>query len=397
MPMKPQKKPITRDKMTGIIVLAVAILILLSLLIGGVGKSKKGNDDKTENPTSQDTQQEQGENAPELWETTDGPVIEDYEDTSSYLEQDAVYKNDKVLKFTYNDAGDSISIGAAINKNSDILYLNPVASIATKEEPVGFIMTPSRCDILYANPNFKPSYEGENAGKSNFIIWETYDSVASAEYQDDENYGIGWANDILYDGKMEEGTTIDIRAIVLRTGRLLTIAKAEIVFNQKSGSYEIKSLRSADVKDNGEMSEEDRTILLNNAVSIAANKDYGPNDPLISEDWRENAVSKGIVEKVSSMYFYKCLDYQENLKYSDAVSNKLDNIYAVSIPYPEGGFMTMYFSPEAPVIRPNVPLDNMVEVPLILDEPSIPLNYFARDIFMPISKTSQYTPYGFYS
>lgn len=145
------------------------------------------------------------------------------------------------------------------------------------------------------------------------------------------------------------------------------------------------------------MSEEDRTILLNNAVSIAANKDYGPNDPLISEDWRENAVSKGIVEKVSSMYFYKCLDYQENLKYSDAVSNKLDNIYAVSIPYPEGGFMTMYFSPEAPAIRPNVPLDNMVEVPLILDEPSIPLNYFARDIFMPISKTSQYTPYGFYS
>ena len=395
MPMKPQKKPITREKMTGIIVLAVAILVLLSLLISGIGKSKKGNNDKTENPTFEDTQQ--GENAPELWETAGGPVIEeDYEDSSSYLEQDAVYKNDKVLKLTYNDEGDSISIGAAINKNSDILYLNPSASVATAEEPIGFIMTPSRCDILYANPNFKPSYEGENAGKSNFIIWETYDSVASAEYQDDENYGIGWANDILYDGKMEEGTTIDIRAIVLRTGRLLTIAKAEIVFNQKSGSYEIKSLRSADVKDNGEMSTEDRAILLRNAAAIAANKDYGPNYPVIPEEWKETAAAQGVVEKVSSLYFYKCLDYQEHLKYSDAVTFDIENIYAVSIPYPEGGFMTMYFSPEAPEIQPNVIVDSAV-VPLELEETSTPLNYFARDIFMPSSQNSPYTPYGYYS
>lgn len=404
MAVKRQKQPMTKNKMTVMIVAAVAVVVALCVLIGGTGKNNK-KDSEVDNQTSQqpetpddDMTPDGSSEEPEPWE--EGPQMEpDFGEASEVLETDATYKNDKVLTYTYNEAGDSISLGANLSKNGDLLYLNPVTSVATVEEPVGFILVPDRCYLQYANANFMAATQGDNAGKANFVIQDTYDSVVPSEYQNDKAYGVGWANDILYDGKQQEGTTIEIRVIILRTGKLLTLARAEIDFNERTGSYELRSLRSADVRDNGEMSEEERTALVNNAFSIALNKYYGPKDPELTEEWRESAVAGAFVEKVSSMYFDKCMDVQDNLKYSDAVSSGLTDIYAVSIPYPDGAFMTMYFSPQAKEIIPNIPkeISNKIDQELVLQELPTPNNYFGRDIYQPLSKTSPYTPYGFYS
>ena len=401
MAVKRQKQPMTKGKLAAMLIAGVAVIGVICLLIGRSGGEKNPQEEQppVDQPTSSQQEPEQPSATPDDEPWNVGPELPpDFEDTNDVFEADAQYKNKTVLTYTYNDAGDFISVGVDLGETKDMLYLCPVASVATPDNPVGFFLSASRCDIQCSSVNFMDSHSGDNASQANFVIQDTYDSLAPSIYIDENDYGVGWMNDVLYDGKQQEGAIVDIRAIDLNTGGLLTICRAEIGYNTKSNTYELVSLRSADVRENGAMSEADRTILLNNAVTILENKDYGPAEPLLTEDWRATAVANGIVEKVNTLYFDKCLSHLEELTFSSKLAKKYDTIYAVSIPYPETGFMTLYFSPDAPAIVTTAPLENLVEVPLVLDESaSVMMNYFARDIYYPYAKQTSYTPYGYWS
>lgn len=395
-----KKKPMTKQRALGILAACFGGLVVLTLLVSGLsGKGKdKPAPDVSDKPAVdvQPSADESNEDWRDNEIVSDSVEAEGEDNATAGLVTDAAYKNDKMVTYAYNADGDTITFGVA-SGDSDMVYLNPVASSATEKQPVGFYLTSERCPLVYSNNNWS-SYDSWGTERGlNFIVHHSYDELIPAAYTSNKDYGVGWRNDFLVDGKMDTGTTIYVRAVQIRSGKMLALCKVNITYDESSKSYYILSVENADVAATGEMNASDRTELLDKAFTIALNKEFGPTDPEYTEDFRETAIAGGFVQKMQTLYFPKVLDYAGNTRTSTRFTDIYGDVYAVTIPGPEYAFLTMYFSADAPDTPPISGFEELVTTPLeVYPITSLGLKYFAQDLYYPRGQNIVVAPGGYY-
>ena len=191
----------------------------------------------------------------------------DYEDNSDY-ESLGNYMNDRILTYDYGSG--TISIGVDLGVQ-DYLYLNPVCSEASAEpgKQVGFFITASspRLDISYAEG--AAATEELNAQEANLVmLGQTYDTAAPAGYKSAENFGVRWERDTMEINEDDGGTTLYIRAVNLSSGELIAMCKATIVYDAATDTHHLDTLTSSDVVDTGEMTQEEKSALVQDAITF---------------------------------------------------------------------------------------------------------------------------------
>lgn len=405
MPKNSKRKPLSKNQMLALVVAGVGAVCVLALAVSFFAG---GRDEPLEpQPPVSSSQKTQGTTeGPDLGDDCEMPPkpdntepIEDFEDTSHGYEENGNCINDKVLTYVYNDAGDSISVGASLQSRANTIYLNPSASIATPEKPVGFYISTDRVPPLYAQEDWKELSEMVDLQESNFIIKLAHDQLKPASYRDDKNFGISWTNDYLEDGMMDTGCTVYLRAVSLRGGKLLATLKATIEFNTDTSTYELTALDNADVSATGELTEEQRTGLLEAAFALAENDYYGSQEPEVTMDEHDEAIAGGFVQKVDSGYFNKAINMKREVVYSQRliINSHIEDLYAVSFPCREGSYMTYYFSPQA---KPPVPWahsaeayleENVVDLTVYTD-----MNPLMYDYYYPYNRTIRPGPGGYF-
>jgi len=248
------------------------------------------------------------------------------------------------LVYQYNENGDAITLGADLGSTDSMLYLNPVASITDEGRKVGFYISSSRVPVEIEEGTWQDLNAGINSSSSNFVINWTYDELIPANYVSETQFGVGWVNDTLYDGKQDTGADLYIRAIDLGTHQMLAIFKATIIFDPDTGCYALDSVQGNDVARTGELTMEDRTALLSDAYDLVSNETYGPNalaaNHMASTD-RDWAISNGFVEYLGKdrMYFNKCLTTVRRASLSSKQWKYYSDIFAVTIPEESGRFI----------------------------------------------------------
>ncbi len=339
-------------------------------------------------------------NVPRPTNTED--VFTDYEYTGSNYEKDAVYVNDQILPMIYQADGSTISVGLGEASVSDGLYLNLHESSGKK---MGYYISSSRNDVLF-NPTleYSPLDSEQNASYSNFLIDRTYDQLVPAEGEN-----LCWANDILYDGKTNAGTTLNVRAINLSTGALESTFKIEIGF--ENDTYLIKSISSTDSVLTGDMTQEDHDAIVTHALALAQNQFLDLSPSAISELGGRDLESYLIhskVEKVDSPYFNRVLTPPSGrMALSYRFAERYSDIYAVTLSAGEGDSFTLYYAADvndsleellqedlADLFPDGVPED--VEIPDLSPVTSKELRFFAYDLFAPTS-TSVPAPSGYFN
>lgn len=327
----------------------------------------------------------------------------DYEYTGSNYENGAVYRNNNVLSLIYDDAGNTISVGLDKAEVSDGLYLNFQESTGSK---MGYYISSTRNDVII-NPLLK--YESidseQNMPYSNFIINRTYDQLAPAEGEN-----LCWANDILFDGKENTGTILNIRAINLSYGgTLVATFQAEISF--ENGEYRLKSLKSTDTAVTGEMSQEDHDALVTHALALVTN-DFLDLDASARSDFQgytpETVLACSKVEKVDNMYFAQVLTPPAGrMARSHRFSDKYNDIYAVTLSVDGGDSFTMYYSPDVDASLEELLLEDTkdlfpdgipdgVILPDLSPVTEKGLRFFAFDLYSPDS-VSVPAPTGYFN
>lgn len=264
----------------------------------------------------------------------------DYEDNSDY-ESLGNYMNDRILTYDYGSG--TISIGVDLGVQ-DYLYLNPVCSEASAEtgKQVGFFITASspRLDISYAEG--AAATEELNAQEANLVmLGQTYDTAAPAGYKSAENFGVRWERDIMEINEDDGGTTLYIRAVNLSSGELIAMCKATIVYDAATDTHHLDTLTSSDVVDTGEMTQEEKSALVQDAITFM--QGTGNFTPPSEADWT-NAAATAKVEHVPEPYFTQFSDTEgQPVRSFDFPYNRCE-IWAVNLQFPSG-FITVYFAP----------------------------------------------------
>lgn len=318
----------------------------------------------------------------------------DWEQNNETVEPGATYTNDRCFSYNYDPDGAFISVGVNTDEETDMVYLNPQASVTGfPDSKIGFYITPSRGDLVYAYEGSGSKDEGENAKHQFFVIDWAYDELTPVDYTDHENFGIGWANNFLEDGKMYEGAEIYIRAIDLsHRNRMLAAAKATIIYDSKSQTYRLAGLQSNDAVSAGELTAEESAELAGRAYDLASNRRYGPNQSIANSlrlfGTKEAAVEKAVVEFLGSRTYFPYLINRSNQStLSSVYTNRFDDIFAVTIPVEETGFITMYYSASAPQMSLNIGDEENTTGVDISPATSRALNFFAMDFFNPETRS----------
>lgn len=324
----------------------------------------------------------------------------EWEQNNGMTEPDAAYANIGYYSYNYDPYGAFICVGVKTDEETDMVYLNPQASVTGfPDSRIAFYLTPSRGDLVYSTESYSGKNDGKNAGRKFFVTDWVYDELMPVEYIDSEDYGVGWCNNYLYDGKMHEGADIYIRAVDLsHRNRLLATAKATIIFDEQTKTYRLSGIQSTDVSATGELTAEERAELVSRAYDYASDLRYGPSASIANSlqvvGTKEEAVAKATVEFLGNKtYFPKLFNTSEQLMLSSIYTNRFDDIFAVSIPVKEKGFITMYYSAEAPQLsylgkdldRANE--GDMEGLPDLTPATSLELNYFGIDFYNPETRS----------
>lgn len=355
--------------------LLVAI-ILAYLLFGGKGPSQT-----TETPKETETTttpistpvptlnvddgfiSDGGTPSPEM---TVPPIEDDFteEDASHSFDASVKYVNNRVLKWQYNDKGDYISVGVNNPSDDRYLYINPHVSIEenlvhSKGKEVGFYIVSTRCPVFCdAETRFEGEFSEQNEPHSSFLINKAYDELKPAAYNDKNHFGVAWANDVLYDGQLDVGTTLYIRAISLNEGmNLLASVQVDICVDDH-GRYYIDDIKDLDAVRTGYLSEEDKAELLDRAYDCVSNVEYGPVSSaaksLTEANDRQGIIADAFVEYYGDRtYFNNCVSYFGHLITKKQLNYSFHGIYAVTFNVPwsfsnvESGYLTVYYSADA--------------------------------------------------
>lgn len=318
----------------------------------------------------------------------------EWEQNNGMTEPDAAYANIGYYSYNYDPYGAFISVGAKTDENADMVYLNPQASVTGfPDSKIAFYLTPSRGDLVYSSESYSGKNDGDNADRKFFATDWAYDELMPVEYIDSENYGVGWCNNYLHDGKMREGADIFIRAVDLsHRNRLLATARATIVFDEQTKTYRLSGLQSTDVSATGELTAEERTELISRAYDFASNLRYGPSQSIANSlqqvGTKEEAVEKATVEFLGNRtYFPRLFDSSQQSVLSSIYTNRFDDIFAVSIPVKEKGFLTLYYSSAAyPLSLDAQDEDNVTGIDFS-QVTSRGLIYFGADYYNPETRS----------
>ena len=338
--MKTDRVKVLLRLFAGVVVLAALCLMVIFVMRGC--SPEEGSQVTETSPAYSELPVIDGTDAPAPIETEAGGIVDysDSEDNSAYGSL-GNYANDRVL--TYNYGSGSISLGVADLGIQDYLYLNPVCSEAKAEEgrQVGFFITCSSPRLDISGTEGASVREGRNVNAANFVMLDqTYDTAVPAAYEDAENYGVRWEQDVLEVNEDDGGTTLYIRAINLSNGKLLAMCKVTIVYDAFSDTHYLSSLTSSDVVDTGEMSLADKSALVEAAVTFM--QGTGNFSPPSEESWTA-AMETAKVEHVPAPYFTKFSD--SNGQQAKAYHYSNCEIWAVNLQFPTG-VITVYFAPQ---------------------------------------------------
>lgn len=319
----------------------------------------------------------------------------EWDQNNEAAEPGATYSNVGYFSYEYDPYGAFLCVGVKTDVEANMVYLNPKATVSGfPDTKIGFYITPSRGDISYAYEGYAGKNDGENANHQYFAIDVTYDELTPADYVDSENYGIGWRNNFLDDGKMYEGADIYIRAIDLTHGnKMLTTAKATIVWDEQAKTYKLAGLKNADVAYTGEITAEERNELVSRAYALASNPRYFSNQSVANSlnivGSREEAEAKAIVQYLGdTTYFSNMVSTSGQSRLSSMYTDQFSNIFAVTIPVAEKGFITLYYSPDAWQMSYDVDdPDNSTGIDLS-PITSLGLNFFGTDLYNPETRNS---------
>ena len=138
--------------------------------------------------------------------------------------------------------------------------------------------------------------------------------------------------------------------------------------------------------------------MLNRAYDLILDENFGPQNSYdLTEDDKDELLETAIVEKVPSTYFQRFISmYGRTAKSSQF---RFEDIYAVSFKIGEWGFITMYYSPDAPYIEDIEP-GNPDEEYIAFDRTpitSLDLKYFGYDPISLYSKNPKLYPAGYFN
>lgn len=405
------KKPISTKTLGFILAAAVTLLVVFCLLFIKLNEKKDG-------PIGTETPPVQSETASPLPSESEplaspsqpfepgyrepgfDPTMEPIEPTEEDLEnmeknneqynQEARYINNGYYYYDYDQYGDYMSVGVDAG-DSNMIYLNPQAYVyGCPDAKVGFYITATRGNIIMANENWAGVSDGENASHQYFMINWTYDELVPADYQDSQGFGIAWQDNFLEDGQYA-GADIYIRAIDLSNRyKLLTVAKATIAYDPEANTYRLSGVWNEDVSATGQMSAEDRAELVSRAYDLATNKVYFPNQVVVNKlsalGTKEEITGQAIVEYLGkTLHFPEFSSASGRPVRSSYYADWFDDIYAVSLPVREKGFITLYYSADAEPLSesPLAPAD----VVDISPATSLGLNFFGTDFYCPETRT----------
>ena len=72
------------------------------------------------------------------------------------------------------------------------------------------------------------------------------------------------------------GTTLYIRAVNLSSGELIAMCKATIVYDAATDTHHLDALTSSDVVDTGEMTQDEKSVLVQDAITFMQGRGISP-------------------------------------------------------------------------------------------------------------------------
>ncbi len=218
----------------------------------------------------------------------------------------------------------------------------------------------SRVPLLYQEGEWTKKEDPLNEGCYNFLIKEddtTKMMVRPATYKDKKNFGIAWANDILYDGFQNEGATLYIRVYNLDEMRhLIALCRVNIEYSPERSCYYIESVTGGDVLNTGEVTEEERAELVQRSIDLLLNNAYAPWSKFgyEYEDFSGLGPMSTFVEYLGEKTYYNDITAPDkSLIKSNLLIMAYDNFVAVTMRPFSGTDFTLYYATFAAGINLN--------------------------------------------
>lgn len=254
-------------------------------------------------------------------------------------------RNDSIATYQYDSQGNTISLGVALAKDCEYIYLNPVCSEASPASKIGFFVSTSRVSVNMSDTQFASSDSPKNVNAANVILsadnGRDYDLMVPAAFTSEKEYGLRWKNNPMSDGKSDTGTQIYLRAIRLSDGMIVASCRADILYDSKSDLYMIGTISSNDVSDTKDLTEDERNAIVSDAFDFIYSAERGPGLTESQTSWSRSV--RAYVEKLEAPYFSRMYD-KDNAPVHARSFSKCD-VYAVSIPVPGPGSITCYYAP----------------------------------------------------
>lgn len=243
--------------------------------------------------------------------------------------------------------GRYISIGLGNGDIRDAIYLNPHVRYDYAENPneqYGFLLKTDRVPLEYADTDPKPGNDPRNAAFTDLaILGRTYDRLVPAGWTDSERYGVRWVDSPAFGGLPHDGDVLHVLAVRVSDGTLMGAGRADIVYDYPTDTYCIRNFRNSDVLYTGELSEEWRDRLYNDAVAFLQTGNDRFHIGFTGTDWDEIR-QFAVIEKLNRPYYGKFFNTLGTVISAGRYAGM--DIYAVNINCSGYGFFTVYFCPE---------------------------------------------------
>ena len=229
------------------------------------------------------------------------------------MKSSGTYLNNRVLSVAPG-YGMTFTLGLEQDGLTDALYLNPhfeYAYAGNPYEAYGYLMKTERVPLECAETSASPAWSADYAGLTDFVITgRTYDRVVPATALDPNRY------------------------------------KADISYDIRTRTYSLCSLTESDVASTGELSEDEREDLVQEAIQylVQGNRQMTMN---LTREELEAQKQSFIVEHPLGVYYNKLFDTDGKAVSSGAYSKC--EIYAVHLNCDGFGYFTVYFAPEPQV------------------------------------------------
>lgn len=293
--------------------------------------------------------------------------------------EEAIYHNKKKLSYNYGDG--EIFVGMDKGPDDKYIYLNICCSEAKDTNEVGYYLEVDRSRLQFSNESSNINCDvGFNNSEENFaIVDRLYSSVVPVRYIDQKDFGVRWCDDNLEDDTNGDAI-ITVRAVNLKTFELIAICDIFIEYDEKTNSYSITDLKSADVLANKELDDTSRSNIVRKASEFAAER--------LHVDTTDFDTGKAIVDKHDGTYFSKFLGEDDRVLYYKDYTTCSDT-FVVNLPSSEYGFVSVYFAPQTQLIGLTSPTEP--------GKTDLKLKLYGYDPVRPYDFTTIIAPEGFLS